>query len=141
MRDKLQPLGLFIVAVGGVPFGVRRRSTELMLGIGDARRVFGLLAGAARTAVNPEATKADRAEAVDSYAKASTEYVAMQKRAYPLIVATIDGEEVTEDNRPPWDEVAAVFDPIFERFLESGLSADPTPDSCPAPQESRPRSG
>lgn len=130
MRD-LSQFAVFEITVAGVPFEVRRRTTELMLQIGDARQVFGLMAGATRAAL------AGEAEAIDKLADATARYLAMQRKAAALIFTKIDGDPVSPEDPPAWDAVAPFMDAVFESFLASGLDADPMPDSCGGRQESR----
>lgn len=129
MRADLYNLATFDVTVAGVPVKVRRRTSELMLRIGDARRVFGLMTGAIRAAA------IGNTEATDKLAEAAGEYVQMQKNAVPVILVEIAGEPVDPDNPPAWSEVAPIMDAVFEAFLTSGLNADPTPGSCTAQRE------
>lgn len=129
MRADLYKLATFDITVAGVPVKVRRRTSEIMMRIGDPRRVFGLMTGAVRAAA------AGDAEAAGKLAEAAGEYVQMQHNAVSVILVELAGDPVDPDNPPAWDEVAPIMDAVFEAFLASGLAADPTPGSCKAQRE------
>ena len=118
MQDKLRNLATFEVKIGGMSFRVRHRITALMMQIGDASKVFGLHAQARDKELTPE----QQDKFMEKYLKERTE---MESKVCPVALASIDG--VPFD--PSAHEVSHVAGVILDKFLLSGLEADPTDES------------
>ena len=116
-------IGFFTVKIKGVEFTGKRRSTALMLEIGDVRRVFGMLAKSKKGDVPPE-----------EGAKASADYVKMTEKALALTLVKIDGVPVEELGLLA-GELNHVADAYFSAFIDSGLSADPIAGSLKGDKE------
>ena len=104
-------------SVSGVGFRMRRRSTLVMAQAKGLMAVAGQIAGASATAEPSEQQAAEFIKAV-------------------LGVALLEINEgdgwLPVFERYTIDELAAFADPLFTKFLASGLSVDPTPPSCEA---------
>lgn len=125
----LQDLSTFEVKIGGVSFRMRRRTTALMLLIGDPVRVFGLLAEGRKKGRD----EADQEKDMTSYFKAMVE---MEDNVCPVALVAIDGVEFVHDNQP-WPELDPVKGLLLKKFISSGLEADPIESSCTAPAEQK----
>jgi hypothetical protein len=113
----VQNLAFFEVEIGGVSFKMRRRSTALMLQIGDVGSVFGLLAEARKKEATAESAK-----------KAAKAYAEMLQKTIEIALVEIDGQPV-ESLGILAGELIHVSDPLFGAFMDSGLKADPMPGS------------
>ena len=120
---KFQELAFFTVKIGGSEFKMRRRSTALMLQIGDVRKVFGLL--------SPGKGKENTAEQA---AEAAIQYADIVSKTVQVALVDIDGQPLDGMGLLA-GELDHVGDPLFKAFMASGLDADPIDGSLKGQKE------
>lgn len=122
MSDPILDARTFKVTVHGAEFEMERRSTLIMAKARGFTRVLGVLGG--QDAVDDGTVKDintdETIELVESVLRAAL--------IKPVVVPA--GETADPPNSYTMDDIAPFSDILFNKFMDSGLDASPTPSSC-----------